>query len=583
MSWSQQRGFRMKKDLKLYAISWQFVIGIVLSIFGTLVNIWIPLIVIQLIDGKETIINHVSLNLTIIVCVFIILSAIIGSFSEYLLSVSGDLKVANVRIRVEKHLLTLPMSFFYNKKSGQLSSRIVNDAEVIQNFMTNSIPTTINSVITILGSLFILFNLDGRLTLFILFSFSLVIFIAIPIGKISEKLSIITQKKISELSGQTTENIYNIRNIKLNNAYKYILDEFNENILNLFKISKKTDFIFSIIGPIQTVFTLSVILMIVIYGGIRVQQSSLTIGTLVSFLIYLFQVIEPVNVLANFYTDYKQARGATYELNNILKTSGEENVYVKRQKICLPKNHSIYLKNASFSYDNKLVLENISMKFASGMKTAIVGPSGAGKTTIINLLTRLYELKKGILLLADKNANNFQLGAWRNLFAVVTQENSIISGTLYLNLTFGLSYKPSKGEIWSALKKANLYDEIKNMPEGLYTIVGEQGVGLSGGQKQRLQLARAYLKKAPFLILDEATSNLDPESEKVITSALKKIMNGHHTTLIVIAHRLSTIVDSDKIYFLDNHHVVGRGNHSELMRTLPKYKKFVEEQFISTK
>ncbi|MCT6888230.1 MAG: ABC transporter ATP-binding protein/permease [Lactobacillus sp.] len=573
----------MKKDLKLYAISWQFVIGIVLSIFGTLVNIWIPLIVIQLIDGKETIINHVSLNLTIIVCVFIILSAIIGSFSEYLLSVSGDLKVANVRIRVEKHLLTLPMSFFYNKKSGQLSSRIVNDAEVIQNFMTNSIPTTINSVITILGSLFILFNLDGRLTLFILFSFSLVIFIAIPIGKISEKLSIITQKKISELSGQTTENIYNIRNIKLNNAYKYILDEFNENILNLFKISKKTDFIFSIIGPIQTVFTLSVILMIVIYGGIRVQQSSLTIGTLVSFLIYLFQVIEPVNVLANFYTDYKQARGATYELNNILKTSGEENVYVKRQKICLPKNHSIYLKNASFSYDNKLVLENISMKFASGMKTAIVGPSGAGKTTIINLLTRLYELKKGILLLADKNANNFQLGAWRNLFAVVTQENSIISGTLYLNLTFGLSYKPSKGEIWSALKKANLYDEIKNMPEGLYTIVGEQGVGLSGGQKQRLQLARAYLKKAPFLILDEATSNLDPESEKVITSALKKIMNGHHTTLIVIAHRLSTIVDSDKIYFLDNHHVVGRGNHSELMRTLPKYKKFVEEQFISTK
>lgn len=583
MSWSQQRGFRMKKDLKLYAISWQFVIGIVLSIFGTLVNIWIPLIVIQLIDGKETIINHVSLNLTIIVCVFIILSAIIGSFSEYLLSVSGDLKVANVRIRVEKHLLTLPMSFFYNKKSGQLSSRIVNDAEVIQNFMTNSIPTTINSVITILGSLFILFNLDGRLTLFILLSFSLVIFIAIPIGKISEKLSIITQKKISELSGQTTENIYNIRNIKLNNAYKYILDEFNENILNLFKISKKTDFIFSIIGPIQTVFTLSVILMIVIYGGIRVQQSSLTIGTLVSFLIYLFQVIEPVNVLANFYTDYKQARGATYELNNILKTSGEENVYVKRQKICLPKNHSIYLKNASFSYDNKLVLENISMKFASGMKTAIVGPSGAGKTTIINLLTRLYELKKGILLLADKNANNFQLGAWRNLFAVVTQENSIISGTLYLNLTFGLSYKPSKGEIWSALKKANLYDEIKNMPEGLYTIVGEQGVGLSGGQKQRLQLARAYLKKAPFLILDEATSNLDPESEKVITSALKKIMNGHHTTLIVIAHRLSTIVDSDKIYFLDNHHVVGRGNHSELMRTLPKYKKFVEEQFISTK
>lgn len=571
----------MKTKLKLYSITWRFILGIFLSITGTVVNIWIPLVVKQLVDGKKQITNHINLNVAIVICIAIILSALISSLSEYLISVSGDQKVADVRLQVERHLLTLPMSFFYDKKSGQLSSRIINDAEVVQNFMTNSIPLTINSIITILGSFFVLFNLDWQLTLFIIISFSLVIFIAVPLGKISEKLSITTQNKLSELSGQSTENLYNVRSIKLNNAYQPIIQNFRTSVMDLFSISKKTDLVFSIVGPVQTVFTLSIILMIVIYGGIRVQQASLSIGTLVSFLIYLFQVIDPINTLGNFYADYKQAKGATDKLNKILNTYGEQNVYSKLNKICLPVKHDLYLSNATFAYGKVPVLQDVTINFATGKKTAIVGPSGAGKTTIINLLTRLSELETGNLFLANRYAKEYQLSSWRNLFAVVTQENSIISGTIYLNLTFGLRKKPLESEIWSALEKANLADDIKKMPHGLSTVVGEQGIGLSGGQGQRLQLARAYLKQAPFLILDEATSNLDPDSEQVVSDALNKIMIAQHTTLIIVAHRLSTIADSDMIYFLDNHKIAGKGRHLELMKTLPKYQKFVHEQILT--
>ncbi|RMC41481.1 ABC transporter ATP-binding protein [Lactobacillus sp. ESL0233] len=571
----------MNKKIKLYAISWQFILGLILGIFGTFIEVLIPLIVRQFIDGKTHISAHINFRLVAVIVLTIIFSSIISAFCQYLISVAGNLKIAEVRMEIEQKLLTLPMSFFTNQKSGQLSSHLINDAEIVQDFMTSSIPATINSLITVLGSFIVLFHLDWQLTVFIVLSFSLIILIAYPIGKISEKLSLTTQNKLSELSGQSTENIYNIRSIKLNNAYRPVLLNFKQVVVELFKVSNKTDRIFSIVGPIQTVFTLGIILLIIIYGGIRVQQASLSIGTLVSFLIYLFQVIEPINMLGNFYTSYKQAKGATLELNKILNTPGEKSVYQVNSQILFAKNSCLTLKNASFSYQKEPVLQNISLSFNSGQKIAIVGPSGAGKTTIINLLTRLYELNEGQLLLNSVSATNYDLNTWRNLFAVVTQENTIISGSIYLNLTFGLTVIPEESDIWAALDKANLLEDVQKMPNGLQTLVGEQGVGLSGGQRQRLQIARAYLRQANFLILDEATSNLDPNSEKIITNTLNELLANHQTTLIVIAHRLSTIVDSDKIYFLDNHQITGSGTHQELMQLVPKYKQFVNEELLA--
>lgn len=571
----------MNKKIKLYAISWQFILGLILGIFGTFIEVLIPLIVRQFIDGKTHISAHINFRLAAVIVFTIIFSAIISAFCQYLIGVAGNLKIAEVRMEIEQKLLTLPMSFFTNQKSGQLSSHLINDAEVVQDFMTSSIPATINSLIAVLESFIVLFHLDWQLTVFIVLSFSLIILIAYPIGKISEKLSLTTQNKLSELSGQSTENIYNIRSIKLNNAYRPVLLNFKQVVVELFKVSNKTDRIFSIVGPIQTVFTLGIILLIIIYGGIRVQQASLSIGTLVSFLIYLFQVIEPINMLGNFYTSYKQAKGATLELNKILNTPGEKSVYQVNSQILFAKNSCLTLKNASFSYQKEPVLQNISLSFNSGQKIAIVGPSGAGKTTIINLLTRLYELNEGQLLLNSVSATNYDLNTWRNLFAVVTQENTIISGSIYLNLTFGLTAIPEESDIWAALDKANLLEDVQKMPNGLQTLVGEQGIGLSGGQRQRLQIARAYLRQANFLILDEATSNLDPNSEKIITNTLNELIATHQTTLIVIAHRLSTIVDSDKIYFLDNHQITGSGTHQELMQLVPKYKQFVNEEILA--
>ena len=196
------------------------------------------------------------------------------------------------------------------------------------------------------------------------------------------------------------------------------------------------------------------------------------------------------------------------------------------------------------------------------------------------MLTRLYPLEEGMLFLNEKDASEFKLDDWRGLFGVVSQENTIFSGSIFDNLIFGLNYQPTKEEVKNAIDAAFLSKEIERLPEGIHTIVGEQGVKLSGGQRQRIQIARAYLKKADFLILDEATSSVDSHSERVISDNLKHLMRGK--TIISIAHRLSTVVDSDKIYFIEDNKIKAVGNHFELLKTVQTYKRFVEEQIIQT-
>ena len=219
------------------------------------------------------------------------------------------------------------------------------------------------------------------------------------------------------------------------------------------------------------------------------------------------------------------------------------------------------------------------MSIWANKKIALVGPSGAGKTTLINILTRLQDDYEGEITIENKNCKTFSLKSWRSLFSVVTQENNIFSGSIKENLVFGLPHNPSNRELQEALSVAAMENDVKGMKNGLNFEVGENGNNLSGGQKQKIQIARAYLRNTPFIIFDEATSNLDPESETEILRSLDKLST--QKTLIVIAHRLSTIINADKIYFLDNHKILGVGRHDELLRTVPKYKIFVEDQFIS--
>lgn len=565
-----------KSQIKLFTITAGQIAAVILSCLGTFISLTIPLTVSKIIDGKGLLTT--GKNYIWQLAVLLIIGSIINAVSEYLLSVAGDSRIRRLRLRLQERLLNLPLKFFKNNNTGELISHVMNDTLVIKNFSVNVIPSAIVSLLTIIGSFAILISLDIKLTLAILITFTFIALSAYPLGKINEKYSCRIQKSLGKVSANLEENTRNIKLIKLSNSQSQVMDKFTENTDYLFSLSKKIDGIFSLTGPIQTMITLLGFLLIIMYGSVRVANHTLSIGMMTSFLMYMFEIVSPINNLGNFYLSYSEARGALKSIDQIMNVEIEDKSGkdIKADEV---KNGDIVIRDLSFAYEkDSRVLEDISMTFKKGQKTALVGPSGVGKTTLINLLTRLETDYDGEITLGKYEAKECSLKSWRSLFSVVTQENNIFSGTIMDNLTFGLKKKPTDKQIQRSLEMANLTDDLMQMPEGLNTQTGESGSHLSAGQNQRLQLARACLNEAPCLILDEATANLDPESEIKVTQAIDEISKSK--IVIIIAHRLSTIVNADQIYFLDNHHLQGCGTHFELMEQVPKYKAFVEDQII---
>lgn len=564
------------KKIALFKITVPFLIGILFGIAGNIINLVIPLKIKQTIDLKKLLSNSNNFRLIIIIIILLFASSIISSLSDFLISREGDKEITNIRLKIQKHLLNLPLSFFNKNLSGELASRVINDSTVVKNFMAQSVPSFVNNTITLLGTIGILLFLDWKMTCLILMIFPLFSLIAIPIGKISKKISADYQSELSKLNGVTSESFQNIRSVKLNVAEKNIFKKFTNNLLKLYRLAVKADIINAVVSPFQMLLSYGLVLALILYGGIRVSGGSLSLGTLVSILIYFFQLLPALQSLSGFYNSYKQAIGSMEKITTMINLPIENST--GKEKI-LNKEQNLVLKNVSFSYDDRIILGNINMKFPEKSKTAIVGPSGAGKTTLINVITKLYPLDSGEILLGRNNSNNYSLSEWRSLFSVVTQENSIMSGTIKDNLLFGLQRNVTDLEIERCLELANLWDDIRKLPKTIYTLVGENGLKLSGGQRQRLQIARSYLRNAQFIIFDEATSNLDADSEKLVTTSMNQLAK--EKTLIVIAHRLSTITDSDCIYFIDKNQIQARGTHAELIKSLPSYRKFVNEQMLT--
>lgn len=569
----------MKNKLfNLVVINSKIKFGIIINILGIIFNTIVPLAVKNFIDNNAH--GEINLNWAYVIFTLLLFQAILTSIGTYIITREGDNQIAKIRLKIKEHLLKLPTSYFDNNNSGEISSRVVNDANSLRIFLTLHIPQMVNGVIAISISLIILFLLDWKLALLLLLIFPLDALITYPIGKINKNIANQTQNSISKLIGLSSENLSNIRTVKLNNAEINVYNKFKLENIELFKLSVKSDKIYAITQPIQRLFAIILIIVVILYGGFRVSQGTLTAGTLISFMIFLFQLIGPINSVADFYTHYTRAKGSTEKLFSIMNTriENENSAYLNVQSI--PQPYSLSLKDATFAYNDIDILKDVTMFFNPGEKIAIVGATGAGKSTIINLITRLYPLKKGMLLLNQNDAKEVKLDDWRSLFGVVSQENTIFTGSILDNLTFGLNYQPSEENIQKALHVANLVSDIERLSKGVHTQIGERGLKLSGGQKQRLQIARAYLKKAPFLILDEATSSLDSDTEKLIADNLKTIMS--EKTIISIAHRLSTIVDADRIYFIENNRIKDFGTHFELLQRVPKYRKFVDNQIIDT-
>jgi ATP-binding cassette, subfamily B, bacterial AbcA/BmrA len=548
-------------------------IGLSASLITTLTGLLVPVLTKNLVDGFS--VASLSVPLIIGIGIAFIVQAIISGISIYLLSFVGQKIVARLRERMWVKLIRLPVSYFDQQSSGETVSRVVNDTSVVRALITDHFPQFITGIISIIGAVVILLVMDWKMTLLMLISVPITMAIMMPLGRKMAKISRGLQDETAVFTGEIQQTLSEIRLMKSSTA------EINEETKGLTGIDKLLGYglkearITALIAPLMYLVIMIVIVMIIGYGGMRVANGSMSTGSLVAFLLYLFQIIFPITSFAMFFTQLQKAKGATERIIDILELKLEEGQNGLEIDIT---NKPIYVRNVSFAYsEDEPVIENVSFEAQPGEMIAFAGPSGGGKTTMFALIERFYEPTAGEIRIGDIPITDLSLATWRSQIGYVSQESAMMAGTIRENLCYGLDMEHISDErLWEVAKMAYADEFIQSFSEGLNTEVGERGVKLSGGQRQRIAIARAFLRNPKILMMDEATASLDSQSEGVVQQALTRLMEGR--TTFVIAHRLSTIVDADKIVFIEKGRVTGIGTHQELVRTHDLYREFAEQQ-----
>lgn len=560
--------------LSLEIPKWALAIGLASSIVTTLVGLAVPLLTKSLVDGFS--IEAVSPALVAGLVLAFILQAVINGVSIYLLSMVGQKIVAGLRERMWIHLIRLRVSYFERQASGETVSRVVNDTGIVRNLITDRFPQFVTGIISIIGAVIILLVLDWKMTGIMLLAVPVTIAVMIPLGRKMAKISRSLQDETAVFTGQVQQTLSEIRLMKASTAEEEEEASGLAGIQKLFRIGLKEAKIYAWIAPLMYTVVMAVIVMIIGYGGIRVAEGTMTTGSLVAFLLYLFQIIMPMTTFALFFTELQKAKGATERIIEILALPLEEGQHGIEMDI---RGLPLRVSNVSFAYEKEApVIDGISFEAHPGEMIAFAGPSGGGKTTVFGLIERFYEPDSGNITIGDIPISQLTLNSWRGQIGYVSQESAMMGGTIRANLTYGLPNAETvpDGELWRVAGMAYAEEFIRNFPEGLDTQVGERGVKLSGGQRQRIAIARAFLRDPKILMMDEATASLDSQSEGIVQRALSRLMEGR--TTFVIAHRLSTIVDADKIVFIENGQITGMGTHAELSRSHGLYREFAQQQ-----
>ncbi|MCM3740425.1 ABC transporter ATP-binding protein/permease [Oceanobacillus luteolus] len=553
---------------------WALAAGLVGSILTMLVNLAIPLLTRELVDGFS--VEALSTTLIITIVVVFILQAVIDGLSTFILSAVGQKIVARLREIMWFKLLRLPVSYFDKTPSGESVSRVVNDTGIVKDLISNHFPQFITGIITIIGAIVILLIMDWKMTLLMLLAVPATFLIMMPLGSRMAKISKGLQDETAAFTGDIQQTLSEIRLMKSSTAEAVEEVHGKAGIHKLYRFGLREAKVFALIGPLIYTVMMFVIVVIIGYGGIRVAEGTMSTGSLVAFLLYLFQIIYPITSFAMFFTELQKAKGATERIIDILDIEEENGQHGLEKDIA---NESIYIEHISFGYeDGENVLEDITFEAHPGEMIAFAGPSGGGKTTLFGLLERYYEPTKGDIRIGETPISELSLSSWRSQIGYVSQESAMMAGTIRDNLTYGLANGKDipDEQLWHVAEMAYADTFIRNFKEGLDTEVGERGVKLSGGQRQRINIARAFLRDPKILMLDEATASLDSQSEHAVQEALTRLMEGR--TTFVIAHRLSTIVDADKIIFIEKGKITGAGTHRELIESHVLYRKFAEQQ-----
>lgn len=547
------------------------VIALILTLSTTAVSLMVPLFTKNLVNDFT--IDDLNKTTIALLVGAIILQALSGGFSIYILNRIGQSVVAGMRDRLWKKLLVLPVNYFDENPSGETVSRMTNDTTVVKTLISEHLANFLSGIISIIGAMIVLFILDWRMTTAMFIAIPLAAAILIPLGRKMYKISKNTQLETSKFTALLTQVLSEIRLVKSSNSEKIEYNNGATGIRNLFNYGLKEAKVYAFIGPIINLVMMILLVVLLGYGGMRVSSGALSAGALVAFIMYLFQIIMPMAQIAEFFTQFQKASGATERIIEILEVEDEKDGYEEVQKV----DEAIQIECLSYNYpDKEPVLKNLNFTIPPNQVTAIVGPSGSGKTTFFSLIERFYQPQEGAILLGNQNIQNFSLLSWRKQIGYVSQESPIIAGTIRDNITYGLEREVSDEEINRVIKMAYADQFIENLEDGILTEVGERGMKLSGGQRQRIAIARAFLRNPQILMLDEATSSLDSKSEQVVQRALEELMKGR--TTIVIAHRLSTVIHSDQIVFLEQGEITGIGTHQELYTTHALYKEFSDQQ-----
>lgn len=505
--------------------------------------------------------------------------SLITSLFNYLFTLlvefSSQKTVSSIRQELYRHLQELSFSFYDKARTGELMSRLTGDLEGIRVFIPGGFLQFINSIVTFLIALIILFTINYKLTLLSLCLSPFLVYISSIFNKKLRSAFKDIRQEYAVLNTTIQENITGIKVVK---AFVQELSEINrfksvnkENMAKNIKvgyISGKYAPVMWFIGDISFV-------ILIWFGGFLVQQHEMSLGELVQFNGYLWAMIWPLRALPNILNMFEQANTSGERIFDLLNQKPQ--IKNPENPVTIDKIYgNIVFENVSMKYDGEYVLKNINLSVEKGKKIAIMGATGAGKTSLVNLIGRYYDATEGKIKIDGIDIKQIDLYKLRSSIGIVMQETFLFSDTIKNNIAFG---KPdaTMDEIIEAAKAAEAHDFILEMPNGYNTIVGERGVGLSGGQKQRISLARAILKEPSILILDDATSSVDMETESLIQENIKNIAYGK--TTFIIAHRISSVKDADEIIVLDNGYIVERGTHKELLKRKGIYYHNFREQY----
>ena len=521
--------------------------------------------------------NDVLIFMVGLIVATFLLKNIFNYLSMFFITYLRNGVVKNIRNDIYRSIIRLSLSFYSEKKRGDIVARISSDVQELDHSFLSIFELIVKDPLMVLFTLISMFLISPKLSLFVIIFIPICGFVISLVGKSLRRKSLKVQKEQGQFISLVDETLSGMKILKIFNAEKDFLLKFKSSTERFYKFSNSVLNRKNLASPLSEFLGITAIAGVLWVGGLMVlKENSLDASAFIVYLGLAYNILTPAKSLSRATYKVKKATAAAERIFDVI----DNNTIIPESKNPQELNsfeNCINIKNMSFSYENDMVINRISLKIPKGSSVALVGQSGSGKSTIANLICRFYDTNEGEILFDDKNIKNIKKESLRNMIGLVTQDSILFNDSIKNNLLIAKE-NASNDEIIDSLKIANAWEFVKNLPKTIDTNIGDSGNKLSGGQKQRLSIARAVLKNPPILVLDEATSALDSESEKLVQTALDNLMKDK--TSIVIAHRLSTIQKAEKIIVLDKGQIIESGRHTELMENGGIYSNLVKMQSI---